>query len=55
MTPDDFLVLEYAGPKCSHAMPEPGYPDPANLAGQGIKAMMRVSDARMCDLMNGFS
>jgi dihydroxy-acid dehydratase len=46
--PDDFLVLQNAGPKCGYAMPEAGYlPIPAKLARMGVKDMVRISDARM--------
>jgi dihydroxy-acid dehydratase len=45
---DDFLVLQNAGPRSAHAMPEAGYlPIPAKLARQGVKDMVRISDARM--------
>jgi dihydroxy-acid dehydratase len=45
--PGDFLVLQNAGPKAI-GMPEAGYlPIPAKLARQGIKDMVRISDARM--------
>jgi len=48
VTPDDFLVLQNAGPKSGYAMPEAGYlPIPAKLARQGVKDMVRISDARM--------
>jgi len=48
VTPDDFLVLQNAGPKSGYAMPEAGYlPIPAKLAKTGVKDMVRVSDARM--------
>jgi dihydroxy-acid dehydratase len=48
VTPDDFLVLQNAGPKSSAAMPEAGYlPIPAKLARAGVKDMVRISDARM--------
>jgi dihydroxy-acid dehydratase len=48
VTPDDFLVLQNAGPTSSSAMPEAGYlPIPAKLARAGVKDMVRVSDARM--------
>ncbi|WP_299451407.1 IlvD/Edd family dehydratase [uncultured Pigmentiphaga sp.] len=44
---DDILVLKHAGPKAA-AMPESGYlPIPAKLARQGVRDMVRVSDARM--------
>jgi dihydroxy-acid dehydratase len=47
VTPDDFLVLQNAGPK-SIGMPEAGYlPIPGKLARAGIKDMVRLSDARM--------
>ncbi|MEJ2435201.1 MAG: dihydroxy-acid dehydratase, partial [Pseudolabrys sp.] len=45
---DDILVLQYAGPHSAAAMPEAGYlPIPRKLASQGVKDMVRVSDARM--------
>jgi dihydroxy-acid dehydratase len=48
VTPDDFLILQNAGPSSSSAMPEAGYlPIPAKLARAGIKDMVRISDARM--------
>jgi dihydroxy-acid dehydratase len=48
VTPDDFLVLQNAGPKGGYAMPEAGYlPIPAKLARSGVKDMVRISDARM--------
>jgi dihydroxy-acid dehydratase len=48
VTPDDFLVLQNAGPKSGYAMPEAGYlPIPAKLARAGVKDMVRMSDARM--------
>lgn len=44
---DDILVLKNAGPKAC-GMPESGYlPIPAKLARQGVKDMVRISDARM--------
>ncbi len=44
----DVLVLQNAGPRSSSGMPEAGYlPIPRKLARQGIKDMVRVSDARM--------
>ena len=46
--PDDFLVLQNAGPKSEAAMPEAGYiPIPAKLARAGLKDIVRISDARM--------
>ena len=46
--PDDFLVLQNAGPKSGYAMPEAGYlPIPQKLARAGLKDMVRISDARM--------
>ncbi|MCX7892607.1 MAG: dihydroxy-acid dehydratase [Burkholderiales bacterium] len=46
--PDDFLVLRNAGPKSPAGMPEAGYlPIPAKLAREGVKDMVRISDARM--------
>jgi dihydroxy-acid dehydratase len=46
--PDDILVLRNAGPKGAPGMPEAGYlPIPLKLARQGVKDMVRISDARM--------
>jgi dihydroxy-acid dehydratase len=46
--PEDFLVLQNAGPKSGYAMPESGYlPIPGKLARAGVKDMVRISDARM--------
>ncbi len=46
--PDDILVLRNAGPKGAPGMPEAGYlPIPMKLARQGVKDMVRISDARM--------
>jgi dihydroxy-acid dehydratase len=48
VTPDDFLVLQNAGPMSPSGMPEAGYlPIPAKLARAGVKDMVRLSDARM--------
>ncbi len=48
VTPDDFLVLQNAGPTSASGMPEAGYlPIPAKLARAGVKDMVRISDARM--------
>jgi dihydroxy-acid dehydratase len=48
VTPDDILVLRNAGPKGAPGMPEAGYlPIPLKLARQGVKDMVRISDARM--------
>ena len=48
VTADDFLVLQNAGPKSQSGMPEAGYlPIPGKLAKQGVKDMVRLSDARM--------
>ncbi len=45
---DDVLVLQNAGPESASGMPEAGYlPIPQKLARQGIKDMIRMSDARM--------
>jgi dihydroxy-acid dehydratase len=45
---DDILVLRNAGPKGGPGMPEAGYlPIPLKLARQGVKDMVRISDARM--------
>jgi dihydroxy-acid dehydratase len=47
VTPDHVLVLRYSGPVAA-GMPEAGaLPIPAKLARQGIRDMVRVSDARM--------
>jgi dihydroxy-acid dehydratase len=44
---EDILVLRNAGPKAA-GMPEAGYlPIPSKLARQGVKDMLRISDARM--------
>ena len=46
--PDDVLVLQNAGPRSPSGMPEAGYlPIPKKLAAQGVKDMVRISDARM--------
>lgn len=46
--PDDILVLQNAGPTSEAAMPEAGYlPIPKKLLAQGVKDMLRISDARM--------
>ena len=48
VTPEDFLVLQNAGPLSPSGMPEAGYlPIPARLARAGVKDMVRISDARM--------
>lgn len=45
---NDILVLRNAGPKGAPGMPEAGYlPIPMKLARQGVKDMVRISDARM--------
>jgi dihydroxy-acid dehydratase len=47
VTPDDALILRRAGPRAC-GMPEAGYiPIPKKLAQQGVKDMLRISDARM--------
>ena len=47
MKADDILVLKNAGPKAC-GMPEAGYlPIPRKLAQQGVKDMVRMSDARI--------
>jgi dihydroxy-acid dehydratase len=44
----DVLVLRNAGPVGAPGMPEAGYlPIPRKLATQGVKDMVRISDARM--------
>jgi dihydroxy-acid dehydratase len=46
--PGDVLVLRNAGPKGAPGMPEAGYlPIPIKLAREGVKDMVRISDARM--------
>lgn len=48
VTPDTILVLRNAGPKGAPGMPEAGYiPIPKKLAREGVKDMVRISDARM--------
>ena len=48
ITPEDFMLLQNAGPKSGYAMPEAGYlPIPQKLARAGLKDMVRISDARM--------
>ena len=48
VTADDILVLQNAGPRSASGMPEAGYlPIPKKLAAQGVKDMIRISDARM--------
>jgi dihydroxy-acid dehydratase len=46
--PEDFLVLQNAGPASGSGMPEAGnFPIPAKLSRAGVKDMVRISDARM--------
>ncbi len=46
--PEDILLLRNAGPKGAPGMPEAGYlPIPRKLARQGVRDMVRISDARM--------
>jgi dihydroxy-acid dehydratase len=48
VTPDDVLVLQNAGPRSPSGMPEAGcLPIPAKLARNGVRDMLRISDARM--------
>jgi dihydroxy-acid dehydratase len=48
VAPEDFMVLQNAGPTSGYAMPEAGYlPIPQKLARAGLKDMVRISDARM--------
>jgi dihydroxy-acid dehydratase len=48
VAPEDVLVLRNAGPVGAPGMPEAGYlPIPRKLAAQGVKDMVRISDARM--------
>ncbi|TVS05011.1 MAG: dihydroxy-acid dehydratase [Rhodobacteraceae bacterium] len=48
ITPDSVLVLRNAGPKGAPGMPEWGaLPIPKHLLAQGVRDMVRISDARM--------
>jgi dihydroxy-acid dehydratase len=48
VTPDHVLILRGVGPVGGPGMPEAGsIPIPAKLARQGVKDMLRISDARM--------
>ena len=48
VTPDHILVLKNAGPKGGPGMPEWGMlPIPKRLLEQGVRDMIRISDARM--------
>jgi dihydroxy-acid dehydratase len=48
VTPDSVLVLQHAGPVGGPGMPEVGnLPIPKKLLAQGVRDMVRVSDARM--------
>jgi dihydroxy-acid dehydratase len=48
ITPDSVLVLRNAGPKGGPGMPEYGMlPLPSYLLAQGVRDMVRISDARM--------
>jgi dihydroxy-acid dehydratase len=48
VTPDSVLVLRNAGPKGAPGMPEAGgLPIPKKLLAQGVRDMLRISDARM--------
>ena len=48
VTADDVLVLRNTGPIGAPGMPEAGYlPIPKKLGRQGVKDMVRISDARM--------
>jgi dihydroxy-acid dehydratase len=48
VTPDHILVLKNAGPKGGPGMPEWGMlPIPKRLVKQGVRDMLRISDARM--------
>jgi len=54
VTPEDFLVLQNAGPTSESGMPEAGYlPIPGKLARKGVKDMVRISDARMSGTASG--
>lgn len=48
VTPDDVLVLRNVGPVGGPGMPEVGnFPIPGKLLRQGVRDMVRISDARM--------
>src|SRR5215510_11708700 len=48
VTADDILILQNAGPRSPHGMPEAGFlPIPKKLLEAGVKDMVRISDARM--------
>jgi dihydroxy-acid dehydratase len=48
VTPDSILVLQNAGPVGAPGMPEVGFmPIPKKLLEQGVRDMVRISDARM--------
>jgi dihydroxy-acid dehydratase len=48
VTPDDVLVLQNVGPVGGPGMPEVGnFPLPEKLLKQGVRDMVRISDARM--------
>ena len=48
VTPEDILVLQNVGPVGGPGMPEVGnFPIPAKLLKQGVRDMVRISDARM--------
>lgn len=52
--PDDVLVLQNAGPKGHPGMPEAGWlPIPKKLLDQGVRDMVRISDARMSGTAKG--
>ena len=54
VSPDDFLVLQNAGPRSPYAMPEAGFlPIPKKLLAQGVTDMVRISDARMSGTAHG--
>jgi dihydroxy-acid dehydratase len=51
--PSDVLILRNAGP-VAEGMPEAGsFPIPKSLAGEGVKDMVRISDARMSGTASG--
>src|SRR5690606_37152714 len=48
VTPESVLVLQNSGPVGGPGMPEPGnLPIPGQLLKQGVRDMVRISDARM--------
>jgi dihydroxy-acid dehydratase len=56
VAPEDFIILQNAGPRSAAAMPEAGFlPIPKKLLAAGVKDMVRISDARMSGTAYGTS